>query len=242
MRIVAVLISAILSTAPAEARQIATDLSSHHIEITAGFEGAELLLFGHETNAEDILVIVRGPDQPATIRRKERFAGIWVNQTEVTFSATPGFYYVAVTPGLKADGRLDTILAETGLGARYLGLTALGETQLVETFRKALIELRGRSKLYSTEPDIVQIRPDGLFRVTVPFPASTPVGDYSVTVYQIIDGWPIAGATTPLRVQKAGFSAFVFDLAHGTPFIYGLVAITIALSAGWLGGLAFRRG
>ena len=87
----------------------------------------------------------------------------------------------------------------------------------------------------------MQIRPDGLFRVKIPFPASTPVGTYSVTVYQVADGWPVAGASTPLAVRKVGFSAYVFDLAHNQPLIYGIIAIAIALSAGWLGGLAFRR-
>ena len=241
MQMLALILSALIPLTFAKAQQIATDLSSHEIEINAGFDGAELLLFGHEGNTEDILVIVKGPEFSTTVRRKERVGGIWVNKTEVLFESAPGFYFVAATPNLNADGRIETIFVETGLGARYLGLNAKTETNLSETFRGALIELKTRAKLYSDSPETVQIRPDGLFRVKIPFPASTPVGTYSVTVYQVADGWPVAGASTPLAVRKVGFSAYVFDLAHNQPLIYGIIAIAIALSAGWLGGLAFRR-
>ena len=241
MQMLVLIISALIPLTFAKAQQIATDLSSHEIEISAGFDGTELLLFGYEGNTEDILVIVKGPEFSTTVRRKERVGGIWVNKTEVLFESAPGFYFVAVTPNLNADGQIETIFAETGLGARYLGLNATAETNLSEIFRRALIELKTRAKLYSDTPGTVQIRPDGLFRVKIPFPASTPVGTYSVTVYQVVDGWPVTGASTPLVVRKAGFSAYVFDLAHNQPLVYGIIAIAIALSAGWLGGLAFRR-
>lgn len=227
----------------ADAREIAADLSSHAIEITAGFDGAELLLFGHDSSKGDVIVIVRGPEAPIAVRRKERTAGIWVNQAEVSFPSAPGFYYVAVTDGLRSDGKLSTILAETGLGARYLGLPAEGDADsaLVDDFRNALIELRGREQLYATEPGAITMRDDGLFRTSVPFPAAVPVGKYVVTVYHVVDDWPVAGATTPLTVRKAGFGAFVYNSAQEYPALYGIIAILVALVAGWFGGWAFRR-
>ncbi|MFZ8952070.1 MAG: TIGR02186 family protein, partial [Alphaproteobacteria bacterium] len=81
MQMLALILSALIPLTFAKAQQIATDLSSHEIEINAGFDGAELLLFGHEGNTEDILVIVKGPEFSTTVRRKERVGGIWVNKT-----------------------------------------------------------------------------------------------------------------------------------------------------------------
>jgi len=229
----------------AAAREIVADLSAHAIEITAGFDGAELLLFGHNSIADDVIVIVRGPGANATVSRKERVAGIWANGAKATFPDAPGFYFVAVTDGLRAYGNLDTVLSETGLGAKYLGLpvTEAGmESDLVEEFRDALIELRSRQRLFSTEPGRIHLRDDGLFRTNVPFPAATPVGEYQVTIYHVQDGWPVEGVTTPLTVRKAGVGAFIYDFAHEYPAVYGLIAILAAAGAGWLGGVAFRRG
>ncbi len=238
------MLAATLATGAAAAREIAADLSDHSIEITAGFDGAELLLFGHDADASDVIVIVRGPDAPTSVRRKERVGGIWINQTEVDFPSAPSFYFVAATDGMSASGDLENILEETGLGARFLGLAAKSSdvnSKLVDEFRAALIELRGRQQLYATKPGRIDMRADGLFRTYVPFPAATPVGQYTVTVYHIVDGWPVAGTSTPLQVRKAGFGAFVYEFAHAYPALYGVIAILVALGAGWFGGWVFRR-
>ena len=92
--------------ARAATAQIAYDLSKHQIEITSGFDGAELLLFGYEQKGAEVVVIVRGPPETISVREKERTAGIWINQDEVTFKNAPSFYFVATTEGLRATVNL----------------------------------------------------------------------------------------------------------------------------------------
>ena len=231
------------AAAPAAARQIVADLSDHQIQITAGFDGAELLLYGFDASQANVMVVVRGPDAPVAVSRKERVAGIWVNGERVTFPAAPSFYFVGVTDGLLADGDVDSILEQAGLGARYLTPPPGAEvaSTVAEEFRDALVALKARQRLYVTMPGRVDMRDDGLFRIKIPFPAAVPTGEYVVTVYHIVDGWPVAEDSTPLLVRKAGFGAFVYDIAHREPLLYGLIAILVALGAGWLGGYAFRR-
>jgi len=235
---------AVSTVSTAATAQIAVDLSKHQIEITSGFDGAELLLFGYDTKGGEVVVIVRGPPETISVREKERIAGIWINQDQVTFKNAPSFYFVATTEGLRGDGTLEAILESLSVGPRYLGMTPVDNnltSERVNEFREALITLREHDQLYAKEPGHVLMREDKLFRTQVPFPSSTPIGDYTVTVYEVIDGHPVLGTEAPLLVRKAGFGAFVYNTAHDHPALYGIVAILIALVAGWFGGWAFRK-
>ncbi len=70
---------ALLATQSRAQQSLVSDISSHRIGITSSFTGTELLLFGALGEAGDVVVVVRGPDQKVTVRRKERVAGIWIN-------------------------------------------------------------------------------------------------------------------------------------------------------------------
>ena len=45
----------------------------------------------------------------------------------------------------------------------------------------------------------------------------------------------------PLIVSKIGFGADIYDFAHRHSATYGAIAILVALIAGWVAHLAFRR-
>src|SRR3546814_11102015 len=70
------------------------DLSEHQIQITTGFAGTDVLLFGTVEPSSDVVVVVRGPESEAVVWRTSRFAGIWVNDRRVVFERVPSFYAV----------------------------------------------------------------------------------------------------------------------------------------------------
>ena len=46
----------------------------------------------------------------------------------------------------------------------------------------------------------------------------------------------------PLTISKIGVGADIYDFAHGPlAFLYGLLAVLLAGSAGWIAGAVFRR-
>ena len=58
----------------------------------------------------------------------------------------------------------------------------------------------------------------------------------------VLDGGAIVDRTdTPLQVRKTGFEANVFEFANQRSAIYGVIAILIALAAGWFAGIVFRN-
>jgi hypothetical protein len=68
-----------------------------------------------------------------------------------------------------------------------------------------------------------------------------PTGTYLIQVFLVRDGDVVSGQTTPLVVSKVGIDAAISDFAIRQSAAYGAIAIAVALAAGWIASLPFRR-
>ncbi|MGQ9366276.1 TIGR02186 family protein [Azospirillum sp. ST 5-10] len=238
----AVLAAALALAVTARAQSLVADLSSHLIAITTGFTGTEVVLFGSTGGEGDVAVVVTGPRIDATVRRKARIAGIWVNRNSAVFEQVPSYYVVASSRPLE-DFAGDPVLERHQIGTANLILEPsepLPPAELV-AFRAALIRNKQREGLYGAERAEVNFLGERLFRTNIYFPANVPTGLYNVEVFLIRNGEVVSAQTTPLVVSKVGFSAEVTDFARGKPLLYGVVAVIGAVAAGWLAGALFRK-
>jgi uncharacterized protein (TIGR02186 family) len=228
--------------APASSQSIVTDLSTREVAISTGFTGAELLLFGATEGFGDIVVTVVGPKRDEIIRRKERVAGIWVNGTSVTFENAPAYYRTAASKPL-SEIAAPEVLEKLQIGSSRIDLSTRSSrgAETILEFRDAFIRSKKRQALYSEDISDIKITRGRLFRSTIPFPVNVPIGTYEVTVHLFKHGRLVSSEETPLTVQKVGLEAKIYDFAHDHAAWYGLIAIAIALVAGWLAGVIFRR-
>ena len=227
---------------PATAQSLIADLSDDLIAVTTGFSGAELLLFGTTDGFGELIIVVRGPPVDVTVRRKERVAGVWINRTSATFESAPSFYHLTATREVETIVD-DDVLALARIGFDNLQLEpreTVGAAD-VEAFRAALIRNKEVQGLYSAQIGQIQFLGDRLFRTEVAFPANVSTGRYLVDVFLVRDGALVSRTSTPLDVRRLGFEAGVFDFAHEQSTLYGLIAIAIALMAGWFAGFVFRK-
>lgn len=244
---------ALPNTRPADAEQLVTDLSQHLIKVESTFTGAEILLFGAiETEnifvrslAKDVVVVVRGPTEDITARRKEKIAGIWMNYGRQTFKDIPSYYAVASTRNLNAIASPE-VLQRYQLGLENLKFVVgksgnLADKSEIDSFRKAVIKLKKEDKLFVEDPGGVRFLGNTLFRAKVELPAIVTVGNYSADVYLFRDGKLIHVQNSPLFISKSGFERFIYNLAQERPTIYGIFAVMIALFCGWLAAVAFRK-
>lgn len=218
------------------------DLSSHGIAISSSFTGVEVLLFGATGGQGDVVVVIRGPEQPVVVRRKHRVAGVWVNREAATFNRVPGYYAVAASRSLAELGA-DELLAYHQIGIENLRFEPADDLALDEVgpFRDALVRIMQRERLYVSRVEPVIFIGEHLFRTPVRFPTNVPTGKYTAEVFLFHDGAVVSAQTTPLEVSKTGVEADVFDFAHDQAPLYGLLAVVIALVAGWLGNITFRK-
>ena len=69
----------------ARGEDLVSGISQDTIQITSNYTGTAIVVFGAVEQAQgpgrrDIVVVVRGPDTPITVRRRDRVAGVWVNR------------------------------------------------------------------------------------------------------------------------------------------------------------------
>ena len=218
------------------------DLDDHLVAITTDFTGGEVLLFGSVEGEGDVLVVVHGPRQNITVRKKARVAGIWINNESLEMQGVPAFYHFASS----GDGTPDlpqTAMRRHQIGVENIRVSADGDVDpgRFAQFRRAIIRNKQRVGHYTREPGIVERRGGKLFRTNVFFPANVPVGTYTVETMLVRGGEVASAQTTPLFVSKVGLGARIFRLAHTNAAIYGIAAILIAGIVGFFANWAFRR-
>lgn len=232
-----------------EAPGIMAALTQETVEIRENFAGTSLVLYGATrglTLRDEIVVVLRGPDQDLRVMRKRRSFGIWVNTAPVDFPTVPSYYAMA------SSLPIDVIAPPESLARNGIGLGSLLHPDIsaevespdvaeLEDYRAAVLRAGGRDALYADTPGGVDVLDGGLFRAVLKMPPRTPVGNYTAEVYLFRDGRPVASRTTSLRVEKAGFERVIYEFAHNAPMIYGLFCVALAMLAGYLAAVLFGR-
>jgi uncharacterized protein (TIGR02186 family) len=229
-----------LRPAGAQAPLIA-DLDDHLIAITTGFAGADVLLFGTTDGPGDVIVVVKGPTADVEVLRKERVGGIWINRKGLGYQNVPAVYMLA------ASKPLEELLPEDQRAYYQMGIENIRMVPVdprdsdSKAFGTALIHAKQKFGLFSDVPARILFIGDRLFRVNLRVPSTVPTGTYLAEVYLVRDQKVVGAQTTPLVISKIGFGADIYDFAHRHSAAYGVIAILVALFAGWMAHLAFRR-
>jgi uncharacterized protein (TIGR02186 family) len=240
---------------------ISAALTETTVRVNSDFRGDQIVLYGavfdpHQ-RPSDVVVLVRGPDEPIRIARKTRVAGVWVNSRPVVFQGAPGFYIAASTRPLDEIARFgvlrrlqagvdhlrfnapDEQRVETRYGVRDMVVSRLGADYL--DWKNAVVRLKQKDGLYAADERGVRFVDRGLFRAEIALPAEAPIGRYEVRILLFQDGQPVSEKDRTLTVEQVGVERALYLWAHQRPWSYGLAAMAFALGAGWVASTAFRR-
>ena len=219
--------------APAQAAPLVADLSNYSIAMDANFSGTRLFLFGARSEPGDIVVVVRGPARNYMVRKKEEIAGIWVNRDHMKFYHVPDFYALAASKPLSEIDR-GNLLSQLAIGTNYLLHAPSNE------FEEAFLNYQVSRKLYTDIKEPIGFVGETLFKTVIEFPDNIPPGNYTAEIYLISDGELTGMQATPITVDKSGLDAAIYNFAHGSPGIYGLSCILLAVAAGWVASRIFE--
>ncbi|ABD53761.1 TIGR02186 family protein [Jannaschia sp. CCS1] len=247
MRRLALLLATLLAgVTGADAEEVVAGLSQDAINITANFEGSEILIFGAVSRIApapegdlEVIITVEGPSLPVAVRRKDRRFGIWVNTDAIEVDAAPSFYAVATTSPFR-----DVISATEDLRHRVSiprAIRAVGVGVADgAAFTRALIRIRESEDLYQLNEGAVTLRNETLFDTSIQLPANLVEGDYRTRIILTRGGAVLDVYEQDIAVRKVGLERFIYNLAHERPLVYGILSLTIAILAGWMASAVFR--
>lgn len=226
------------------------EVSQSRIEVRQGFTGTNLLLYGAVIDPAgaaspteyDIVVVLKGPTEPIRLREKERMVGIWMNAGSSDFRSAPSFFAVASSRPVEeiVDERTAAIYE---LGTEFIQLSPSGQIEPEEQARYAsgLVEMRERLGLYKEDPEGVRISEGVLYQARIDLPSNVTTGEYTAETFAVANGRVLASATADIDVVKVGLEGRVVYAAERYGLLYGLGAILLSLSMGWLAGRSFSR-
>ncbi len=241
--------------------EISAALTDTAVQVSSDFRGARIVLYGAvfdaATRPTDVVVLVRGPEQPVRIARKRRIAGLWLNSRPVVFRGAPGFYRAASSRPLDQIATFG-MLRRLGAGVDHLPIAAPGEQHVEARYgvrdvvvtnlgadyymwRRAVVRLKEGAGLYHEDDHGVRFVDKGLFRAEIALPAGAPTGVYRADILLFQDGRPVSRRARTLTVEKVGIERTLYLMAHDRPWSYGLASMAFALLAGWAASAAFRR-
>lgn len=235
--------------------KIEADISTHEIDVTAGFSGTEIVVFGtvdysRQPSAEagyyDVAVVIQGPPLTVVARSKSNVAGLWINTGSMLFDAVPSFYAVSTTRPLEEIAEAD-VLKTNHLGFDYVrmrprqGRVPNYSPEDLAAYKDAIVRIKQRDHLYPRQDFGVAFIGRSLFRTSIRLPANIPVGALEAHVFLFRDGKVLSTFSAPVKLARSGIEAYIYDFAQRHGALYGIVTVLLAALAGLTAATVFRR-
>src|SRR5262252_8357370 len=240
---------------PGAKESVQADVSARNVAVTSSFSGTEIVIFGAVDNSQqpsaesgyyDIVIVVEGVPSRQVVRRKSNVAGLWLNTSSATFDNVPSYYAIASTRPIDEIAS-EEFRATHGVGFNHLRFTpAFGQSQALSTedlkeFQQAIIRLKQKHGLYIQDNFRVAFIGKSLFRATIELPANVTVGPFATRVYLFHDEKLLSQYSVRLNLEREGLERYLHRFAFGSPTLYGLVTVALAVAAGLVASTVFGR-
>lgn len=228
-------------TTKSYATPIISGISNNEINIDTNFKGTKILLFGARGYSGDIVIVVRGPKKDFMVTKKKKLLGIWLNGTRVKFEDSYSLYSLFST--FSNNKKAENLLKKLELGKGNINFKTSKEINknLENEFKIQLIDQLEKKNLYNSGTKELEFLDETLFKVILDFPKNISRGVYTAEIYLINNENLISFQSIPIYVNQVGLSAKILDFAYEQSFLYGILAVVIALVIGWLTNIIFTK-
>jgi len=250
-RLSALVLLLALTLTAGPARALTCQVSPSRIDIKLNYHGATLTVTGENVAGDDLIIRIGNQAGEAHYKYLGKASGLfWMKKGDVGFKNVPGVYL------LYSSRELDNLLDETAQKANLIGYKALEDVAEMESaspelredethWKNEFFRFKEKQNLYAIHTGTVT-RQHGQdndnYRVEVAWPFQAPPGDYTVEAMAIRGGQVVERAQAGFSVERAGIVAQLSGLAFNNAALYGIMAVVIAIIAGFAVGMIFKKG
>ncbi len=214
-------------------------------EVDIFFHGARLVATGRVPKDCRIVLKLEGERQAVTYRRKDKRGPLWIGTGRVVFDSLPSLYLVAASSdSADVERQLKTIGEGYEALRRSVRIEQSPAGDDVFVFDEFL-RLETRRGFYAVRPGSIALsHPDGAsadFRADFRIPATVRPGAYRATLYCFNELGPVSETVRTFSVEKTGLVRVLSDVAFRHGGLYGVVSVVVALAAGLVVGVVFRK-
>lgn len=220
-----------------------------NVPISFFYHGQKLTISGTSASNDDLIVKISSPASDVAMKFKEKVGGLfWMKKGSYEFKDVPAVYM------LNSTAALDRILSAEEQQRNLLGYKALiahakaedsNGNEVDKKWLDQFIRFKEAEKVYNVQEGTVvrQHGNDGnTFTLSVDWPFQAPPGTYNIEVLAVRDGIVVGRRATSFTVERQGITATLSKMAFDKAAIYGIMAIVIALVAGFAVGALFKGG
>jgi hypothetical protein len=180
---------------------------------------------------------------------KGKAAGLfWMKMGDMSFEHVPAAYLLASSKSLETLLPVHERVKE-GIGFEAIKANAKMESSAQnmdpDRWIDEFVKFKKAEKLYLMQEGTIT-RSQGTqgseYKLDINWPYQAAPGTYTVDVLAVRDGKIIDRSETSITVERSGIVAWLSDLAFNHAAIYGLLAIVIAMAAGFAVGALFKGG
>jgi uncharacterized protein (TIGR02186 family) len=250
-RSAAILLLLGLTLAAVPAGAVTCRVAPNHVNIDLNYHGATLSVTGENQAGDDLIIRIGNQAGEAHYKYMGKAGGLfWMKKGDVTFKNVPGVYL------LYSSRELGNLLDEAGLKANLIGYRALQEVTEMEAasselqadesgWKNEFFRFKENQNLYAIHTGTVTRQhgqDNDTYQVEVAWPYQAPPGNYTVEVMAVRDGRVVERAEALFTVDRSGIVAWLSDLAFNKAALYGIMAVVIAIIAGFAVGMIFKKG
>ena len=227
---------------------IIIDENEKDIKIKPNISGTEVVLYGvMPSGKKDIIIEVVGPARNISLEEKRRIYGFWLGLGRADYFQVPSYYNIMSSRKISeiADqnvfDKLRLGVINLPLGNAKISNSSTSQNIFNQNLKKYMLD-KGQFNIGENEIS-VKSGPGkvGIFSTEFLLPSNSYQGKYYVRYFIFQNGEFLSYAENKIDLKQAGFSRIISLTATNFPLLYGILAVILSGSLGWLISTIFRR-
>ena len=196
---------------------------------------------------KDIIIEVVGPARNISLEEKRSIYGFWLGLGRADYFQVPSYYNIMSSRKLSEIAsqsvfdKLRLGVINLPLGNAKISNTKTSQNIFNKNLKKYMLD-KGQFKIGENQIS-VKSGPGkvGIFSTEFLLPSNSYQGKYFVRYFIFQNGEFISYAENKIDLKQAGFSRAIWLTAKNFPLLYGILAVILSGSLGWLISTIFRR-